>query len=116
MEIEQDAVAQHGNVERPDVFVGDVIAAFHEGFGLGGQYQELGGADAGAIVHILLDEVGGVFVATAGDAHQLDGVAGDTLADRHHADELLEIDDLLGGGGGRSEEGRVASERSASPR
>ncbi len=75
-----------------------VVTAFIRALALAAQYQELGGADAGSVVDILLDEVRRVVVGRAGGAHQIDGVTGDALADRHHADQLLEVQDLLGVG------------------
>ena len=75
-----------------------MIAALHQRAGFGGQYQELGGADAGAVVDILLTKSGALSSRRARGAHQVDGVTRDAFADRHHADQLLEVQDLLGVG------------------
>ena len=63
MEVQQDSVPQHRSIERADILVSDVVAALHQRPRLGGQYQELRGSYAGAVVHIFLDEIGGAFVS-----------------------------------------------------
>ena len=45
MEIQQDAVPQDRDVQRPDVLVRNVVAAFHQRSRLRAEYQELGGAN-----------------------------------------------------------------------
>src|ERR1035437_2578090 len=46
MEVQQNPVPQYRAVERPDVLVGQVIPALHQGSRFGRQYQELRRADA----------------------------------------------------------------------
>src|SRR5688572_2638193 len=58
VEVRQHAVAEHGMGERADVVVTHVVPALGEGAGLGPEHQVLGGADAGAERHPLLDAVG----------------------------------------------------------
>ena len=96
MEVQQDAVPQDRRGQRRDVFVGHVIAAVHQRARLGGQHQVLNAADAGAEVDVLLDEVRRGRVGRARHANEVDRIAGDRIGDRHHADELLEAEDLLG--------------------
>ena len=98
VEIQQDAMAQDGDRQRGDVLVGHVIAAARQRAGLGGQHEELRGADAGAVVDVLLDEVRAPAAVVARGAHQIDDVARDRFGDRHHAHQLLEIENLLGVG------------------
>src|SRR5579862_5015605 len=96
MEIEQQTVAQDGRGQGADVFVGDVIAVTEQRAGLGGQHDKLRGAYAGAEVHVVLDEIGSSGIVGTGGANQLHRVTGDCVANRHHANELLEIENLFG--------------------
>src|SRR5258706_1107184 len=68
VEVEQDSVPQHWRVELAYVLESHVVTALHQRAGLRGQYQELRGADAGSVVHILLDEIGRRDVDVAGCA------------------------------------------------
>ena len=78
-----------------DVVVGDVIAAAGERARFCRQHNILRGANAAAVVHIFLHEVGRVLVLVPRRAHQVDDVFRQRFADRHHADELLKIEKLL---------------------
>ena len=91
----KNAVAQHGSGQRRDVLVGDVIAAAGKRARLGGEHDELRGANAAAVVHIFLDEVRRVLVLEARGAHEVHHVLGDRFGDRHHAHQLLKIENLL---------------------
>ena len=57
MEIREDAMAEHRDSQLLNVLDGDVIPALHQGAGLRTENQELRSAQAGAVVHVLLDEV-----------------------------------------------------------
>ncbi len=98
LEVQQNAMPQNGLHQRGDIFVGHVIAALHQRPGFGRQYQELRRADAGAEVDVLLDEIGRGRIGSASGAHQVHGVARDGIRDRNHADHLLEVENLFGGG------------------
>src|SRR5579864_1091191 len=100
MEIQQNAVAQNGDEQRADVFVGNVVAALHQSAGLSAEHQELRSADAATVVHVLVDEVRRGFVTAARGTDQVDGVTRHRFADRHHAHQLLELEDLGGVGHG----------------
>src|SRR5580704_284455 len=96
MEIKQQTVTQDGGGQGADILIGDVIAVAQQRAGLGGQYDKLRGAHAGAEVHVILHEVGRAGIVGAGGANQLDRVAGDRVGDRHHTHQLLEIENLFG--------------------
>src|SRR5579863_8249294 len=98
VEVQENAVAKNGDEQRADVFVGDVVTALLQGASLSGQDQELRRAHTGAVVHILFDEIGGGFVTAARGPHQVNGVPRDRFADGHHADKLLEFQNLSGVG------------------
>src|SRR5580700_6606015 len=100
VEVQQDAMPEHGDGQRSDVVVGDVITAARQGAGLGSQYDELRGANAGAVVDVLLDEVGRQAAVMARGANQIDDVASQGFGDGDHAHKLLEIENLLGIGYG----------------
>src|SRR4051812_45100778 len=55
-EVENDAVAQRGQVDAADVFEADVIAAFKEGPHFGGQSKGLGAAGTAAPAKILIGD------------------------------------------------------------
>ena len=92
MEIQQDAMTQNGNDDRCDVVVGDVIALARESARLGGEHDELRGADAAAVVYVLLYEVGSAFGFGARGADQAHDVARQQFGDGNHAHQLLEIE------------------------
>src|ERR1700691_4662664 len=98
MKVEQDAMAQHRYGKRDDVVVSDVVAAAGEGTGLCRQHNKLRGTNAAAVVDILLYEIGSVLVLISCRAHQADNILRHRFANRHHADKLLEVEQLLGSG------------------
>src|SRR5260370_24327517 len=93
-------MTEYRNSKRGDVIVGDVVAAAGEGAGLRRQHDELRGADAATVVDVLLDEVRCSLVLVSRGADQADHVACERFGDRYHADELLEVEQLLGRGDG----------------
>ena len=98
MEIQQNAVAQDRDVQLAHVFEADVIAAFHQRAGFGGQHQELRRAHAAAVVDVFLHDVRRGGILHARGAHQFDGVLRHRFGDGRHADQLLEVENLFGGG------------------
>ena len=73
--VRQHAMAHDGQRERRDVLVRDVIAALHQRARLRRERDELRGADAGAVVHVLLHHLGRVRIVRPRGAHEIDGVA-----------------------------------------
>ena len=100
MEVEQDAMAQHGRRESSDVFVGHVIALTGESPSLGGEHDELCGANAATVVHIFLDEVGRAFTVVPRRAHQAHDVTRQRFGNGHHAHQLLKVEQLFCRGNG----------------
>src|SRR5439155_6451598 len=56
--------------------------------------QELRCAQAGAVIQVLLDEIGRIRAAGPARSGELDRITHDFVRDRHLADETLEFDDL----------------------
>ena len=79
-----------GSINAIDVFGGDVVAVSRKRARLGRQHDELGGANAGSIVHVLLHEIGRLGIFRAGGADQAHNVFCQRLCDRHHAHQLAE--------------------------
>ncbi len=92
MKVEQDAMAQYRDGKRGNVVVSDVVAAAGECACLCRQHDKLRGANAAAVVDILLYEVRRVLVLVSRRAHQVDDVPRDRFTDRHHANKLLEVE------------------------
>jgi len=100
MKVEQDAVAQDRNGKRGDVVVRDVVAAARKCACFRRQHNELRGPNAAAVVNIFLHEVWRAVVLVSRRAHQVDDVPRHRFAYRNHADKVLEVEQLLGGGHG----------------
>src|SRR5215510_4986322 len=96
LEIEKDAMAQHGLGHGANVVARHVIAPVQDGARLAGQHQELRRAKRSAPRHPAVDEVGSVG-ARAARADQVDGVAGDRIGRRNLSHQTLKFDDLFGG-------------------
>ena len=79
---DEDAVAQDGRGEALDVVEGDVGSSAEERARLRSEDEELGGAQAGAPVDVLVDEVGGAVAVRAGAGGEADGVADEVLGHR----------------------------------
>ncbi len=96
MEIQQNAMAQDGSSQGSDIFVGDVIPATQQSAGFGGQHNELRGAHASAEIHVALHEIRSASVVGTRGTDQFHRIARDRVGDRHHADQLLERQNLRG--------------------
>src|SRR6266853_1600657 len=62
------------------------------------QDDELGGAHAAPVIYVFLDEVGRASAVVARGANEFNHVSSQGFADWHHADQLLEIENLFRGG------------------
>src|SRR5579864_1401816 len=82
VEIEQNAMAQDWPGQLADVLIGDVYAVTHQSARFSGQHDELGGANAGAEIDIVLNEIGRRSVVGARGADQFYRVARDRVGDR----------------------------------
>jgi len=91
-------VTEHGNRQSEDVFVGDMVSAARERASLCGEHDKLRGAHAGAIVHVFFDEVRSVLGFGPRRANQADDIFSNGVGNRHHAHQLLEIENLFGVG------------------
>ena len=68
----------------------DVITPVHQRLGLGAEDHELRRANAGAVLHPLVDEVRRLRGVGTGHPHQVNGVTEDRLRDRHPPHEPVE--------------------------
>src|SRR3972149_10646148 len=82
VEVREDAVAENRMGQAAYVLEAHVVPPLHQRPGLATQDKVLGGADAGTILHPLLDEVGGVGLSGAADAGQAHRIAHDRPRDR----------------------------------
>ena len=88
--------------QRRNVFVGHVVALAHQRAALGRQNNELHTADAGAEVNILLHEIRRARVCRACGADNVHRVSSYGVRNGHHTNQLLEIENFLSRGDGRS--------------
>src|SRR5437016_8443323 len=77
-----------------DIFDRNVIAAINESQCLRAEDQELRCAQAGAVIHVLLNEIRRIRTSGSAGAGELNGVTDDFVRHRHFADETLEFDKL----------------------
>src|SRR5258708_7559802 len=97
MEVQQNAVAQNRNEKRTNIFEAHVIAAFHQGASLRTEYQILSRADAATVVDVFLHDLRRRGIFQTCRTHQFDRILRYRFGDWGHANELLEIQNLLRG-------------------
>jgi hypothetical protein len=95
VKVQQNAMAKHGNDHRGYVLIGHVVALARERPRLRSQHDELRRADAAAVVDIFLYKVGRAVGLGPRRAHQAHNIAGQYLSDRHHSNQLLEIEQFF---------------------
>src|SRR5579872_4252267 len=97
VEVEQHAMAEHGNNHRSNVVICYVITFVRKSAGLSRKNDELCCTNAGAEVRVFFDELRCGVVFGASGAHQADDVSSETLGDRNHAHELLKVEQIFSG-------------------
>ncbi len=78
-----------------DVLIRHVVTVMRESARFRRQDDELGGAHTAAVIYVFLDEVRRCAAVVARGANEFDYVTSQGFADRHHADQFLEIEDFL---------------------
>ena len=98
VKVQKNAVAKDGDCQGRDVLIGHMKAVAGESARLRRQHYELGGTNARPVIDVFFDEIRRHTAVVSCGADQPYYVPGERLGDGHHADELLEVEDLLGAG------------------
>src|SRR6516165_2171966 len=98
VKVQKNAVAKDGDCQGRDVLIGHMKAVAGERARLRRQHYELGGTNAGSVIDVFFDEIRRHTAVVSCGADQPDYVPGKGHGNGHHADEFLEVEDLLGAG------------------
>src|SRR5262249_48411677 len=98
VKVQKNAVAKDWDCQGRDVLIGHMKAVAGERPRLRRQNYELGGTNTGSVIDVFFDELRRHTAVVSCGANELDHVAGEGASNGHHADEFLEVEDLLGAG------------------
>src|SRR5688572_4236588 len=86
---------KHGGGHSANVVAADVVATVQHGACLRRKYEVLAGTRTGAPTHVVADDVENVAITDASLPRELDRVSCQMVGNRHAANNVRQLDDIL---------------------